>query len=160
MTKQLKTLAVVVVIAAVILVIAAITAPKSVPTQVTGDASLSLINQSGGNVEVGQIQNIKWTSSNYIPKTVGVNIIRKVSDNPASYELVRTVASATLNDGSAVWVPAKTDAGDNIFVEVACAVSAQECRASESTVALAVLDTGLYSNTAAAYQAIEANENK
>ncbi len=166
MTKSMKkTLIGSVSVAVIILVIAAVTTPKSTPSQtpsqavVTSPASLSLVNPVGGNVELGQRQNVAWTSFNYAPKTVAINIIRKVSDNPARYELVRTVSTATLNDGSAVWVPAMTDLGSNIYVEVACAVSDQACMASESAGSLAVLDTGRYSNTAAAYQAIESAEN-
>lgn len=150
----------------IILVIAAVTTPKSTPSQtpsqavVTSPASLSLVNPVGGNVELGQRQNIAWTSFNYSPQTIAINIIRKVSDNPARYELVRTVSAATANDGSAVWVPAVTDLGDNIYVEVGCILSNQACTASESTHSLAVIDNGRYSNTASVYESIEAAENK
>ena len=125
-------------------------------------ATLSLINPSNGTVQVGDMQHIGWTSTNYVAPKVSVNIIRKVSNNPATYTLVRTVASATTNDGSAVWVPAKTDVGTDTFVQVGCVNSTQACVASpvSGSNALAVIDTGTYSNTAAAYQAIEMLNNK
>jgi hypothetical protein len=166
MTKSMKkTLIGSISVAVIILVIAAVTTPNPTPSQtlsqvvVTNPASLSLINPVGGNVELGQRQNVAWTSFNYAPKTVAINIIRKVSDNPARYELVRTVSVATLNDGSAVWVPAPTELGSNIYVEVGCVLSNQGCTASYSADSLAVIDNGRYSNTAAAYQAIENKEN-
>ena len=123
-------------------------------------ASLSLTNLSGGTVDVGQIQHVNWTADNYAAPTVSVNVIRKVSDNPARYELVRTVASAKSNNGSAVWVPAKTDAGTDVLIQVGCAVTSQAGTAGVSASPVAVLDTGLYDNTAAAYQAIEQLDNK
>lgn len=129
-------------------------------TPVSGVASISLIDLDKTTVEVGDLQNISWKSFNYGAPTVAINIIRKVADNPARYELVRTVSAATLNDGSAVWVPAKTDIGSNIIIEVGCTLSAQECHASQSQSALAIVDTGRFSNTANTYKAIEQLNNK
>lgn len=162
MTKSMKTLVGSISVAVIVLVIAAFTTPKTIPPQivVNGDASLSLTSQFGGTVELGQRQNISWKSTNYSPKTVVINVIRKTGDNPARYELIRNISVATLNDGSAVWVPALTDLGNNIYIEVGCAISDQACTASQSTHSLAVIDTGRYSNTAAVYQSIESIENK
>ncbi len=162
MTKSIKTLIGVIVIAAVILVIAATTktTPVSNQADLNSPATLTLVSPFGGTAEVGKLQGIAWTSRNYGSDTIAVNIIRKISDNPSRYELVRTVSIATLNDGSAVWVPALTDVGSDIYVEVACAVSGQACTASASTASLAVLDTGRYDNTASVLEAIEAAQNK
>ncbi|MEK7646733.1 MAG: hypothetical protein AAB381_03525 [Patescibacteria group bacterium] len=126
----------------------------------SGDTTtLTVSTLDASSVEVGDLQKIGWTSDKYTPATIAVNIIRKVSDNPARYELVRTVTSATENDGSAVWVPAKADVGANTFVEVGCTVSAQACRSSVTSSALAVVDTGRFANTASVYDAIEKREN-
>ncbi len=162
MKKSTKTLIGVIALAVIILIIAVFTTPTSTPTpsqDVSGDASLTLVSPFGGIVELGQRQNVKWTSFNYLPKTIGINIIRKVSENPSRYELVRTVSAATLNDGNGVWVPAQMDLGNNVYVEVTCAVSDLACTASESSDSLAVINSDRYSNTASAYQAIEAEEN-
>lgn len=162
MKKSTKTLIGVIALAIIILIIAGFTTPTSTPTpsqDASGDASLTLISPFGGSVELGQRQDVKWTSFNYLPKTVGINIIRQVAVNPSRYELVRTVASATLNDGNGVWVPAMTDLGNNIYVEVTCELSDLACTASESSAGLAVINSDRYSNTAAAYQVIEAEEN-
>lgn len=166
MTKSMKTLIGSIAVAVIILLIAAATTPprtpKSEPSQTAavGDSFLSLISPVNGTVELGQRQNVTWTSFNYAPKTVAINIIRKVSSSPNRYELVRTVSVATLNDGSAVWVPAMTDLGSNIYVEVGCILSNQACTASKVSAPLAVLDNGRYSNTASVYEAIESAENK
>jgi len=124
-------------------------------------ASLALTSSATANtVAVGDLQHIRWTSTNYGAPTVAINIIRKVGDNPAKYELVRRVTASTKNDGDAVWVPAPGDVGSNTFIEVACVESAQSCTASPiQPQPLAVVNNGTNSNTAAAYQAIEAEYN-
>lgn len=155
------------IIAAVILIIAALTSPGSDQVAVVApveqapqNASLTLISPVGGTVQVGQVQHITWTSQNYNSNTVSINVLRKVSDAPVSYELIRTISAATANDGDAVWVPTKAEVGTNIIIEVACSFSNQGCQAIRSAASLAVVDTGHTSNTASVYSAIEAEENK
>ncbi len=133
---------------------------QSTDLQPAGVASITLSNFNSSTIEIGDLQKVRWITTNYAAPTVTLNIIRKVGDNPTRYELVRTVSAATLNDGSAVWVPAKVDMGSDVFVQVGCTLSAQECHASQPTFALAVVDTGLYANTANAYKAIEQLQNK
>ncbi len=151
---------IVVVIAAVIFGVTMNRAPSQPAASLTGPASLTLTNPSGGTVDVGQLQHVDWISTNYVAPTVSVNVIRKVSDNPARYELVRTVARATKNDGSAVWVPAAPDVGTSDLIQVGCTPTSQACTAGVSGSPLAVVNTGAYANTAAAYQAIEQLDNK
>jgi len=111
-------------------------------------------------VALGNTQNVDWNSAGISSERVAVNVIRKVSDNPARYELVRTVATSTENDGSATWVPSDKDLGANLYVEIGCTASASACRADVSSSQFAVVDSGLYLNTASAWQAIEAAANK
>jgi hypothetical protein len=111
-------------------------------------------------VDLGQTQTVTWQAANYDTSGVSVNVIRKVSDNPARYELVRTVASDMSNSGSATWVPAWKDIGENDFIQVGCKPSPKACRAGLSQGQLAVVNSDLFSNTAATYQAIEQLNNK
>ncbi|MDE1946547.1 MAG: hypothetical protein KGI23_01485 [Patescibacteria group bacterium] len=129
---------------------------------VSGEASLALTGSIGGTVDVGQEQTIHWISSNYSMPTVSVSLIRKIGDNPVRYKLVRVIATSTANDGSAVWVPAATDVGNNLSIEIGCAVSSQTCHGaiSPSDANLAVVNSGRFANTAAAYRAIERENNK
>ena len=78
----------------------------------------------GGVLEVGTENTVRWQAENF-PSSgfVHVNLIKKVSDNPVQYELVRQVANYTLNDGEEVWVPERGDVGENVYVEVTCAGS-------------------------------------
>jgi hypothetical protein len=154
-----KTLFIVIALAIVLVAIAYITTPSQDTDTATSTASLTLISPVGGTIDVGEQTDVRWVSNNYSSDKVAVNIIRKVSSNPNTYELVRTVTSETSNDGSAVWVPAVTDAGDNTFVEIACVESDQACTASTPVSSLAVINTGAYANTAAVYDAIEKSAN-
>lgn len=123
--------------------------------------SLAMINPLTGNIEVGQTQNVNWTSDNYGSSNVKINLIRKVSENPNRYELVRTIATSTMNDGVAVWVPAPTDMGKDLSIEVGCVGTTQTCQATDATdSSMAVINTGRFSNTANAYKAIEQLYNK
>jgi hypothetical protein len=159
------------IIAVIIIIIWIVTSPSSqvaleqtpapvVATPAPQGASLTLISPVGGAVEVGQPQHIKWTSQNYTAPTVTINVLRQVSTSPLSYTLVRTVASATANDGDAVWVPAKSDVGTNIVIEVACAVTNEACQSARSTTPIAVATGSKSANTASVYSALEWNENK
>ncbi len=123
-------------------------------------ASLSLTAPISGTLDAGETQKVNWTSLNYGEPNVAVALIRKVSDNPATYQLVRVIAPAKTNTGNATWVPAPTDVGTGLSIEVGCALSRQACTASSPTSQLAVVNDGRFANTATAYQAIEALGNK
>lgn len=75
--------------------------------------------QAGASVLAGS-KTVKWKSTNY-PSDAGVNInlLRKVSSSPVSYELVRVIATNSINDGSETWTNQMTDTGD-LYVEIAC----------------------------------------
>lgn len=127
----------------------------------TVDALLSITSHNGGGkVEVGQKQAITWTSSNYNSDSVVINILKKVSDNPNRYELVRSISGDISNDGSATWIPAKSDIGSTIVVEVGCKNSTTACNGTLTASTLAVIDSSRFSNTASAFDAIEKADNK
>ena len=165
MTSRSKNLVTLVAILVVVIAFAHVLPPRQarVPSLSTAtplrSASLSVISPSGLTADVGQLTSVLWTATNYQPQTVSVSVIRKISDNPARYELVRTVAEATRNDGSATWVPAPKDLGQNTLIQVGCTLSAQACTAGVSSSPLAVVNDGRFVNTANLYQSIEAAQN-
>ena len=127
-----------------------------VPAFAASTASLRLTSPIAADVQTGTTQYVHWTSSRNAPSTVSVNLIQKVSDNPATYQLVRTIVPNTKNDGTAVWIPTTSDIGTGLSLEVACTPTARACSAGDSSASgLAVIDNGMNSNTAAIYQAIE-----
>lgn len=106
-----------------------------------GDFSVSNSTNTAGvaSVFLSQTKEIKWETKNY-PANIGVNInlLRKVSDNPVEYELVRQIAKDTANDGLETWLPLSSD-GDksNLYIEVTCSTTHDfggECRFSGKTV--------------------------
>ncbi len=153
-----------------ILVLAAIIALLVVASTAMADAAvvkpavvtkLSLISPVSGSIEVGQTQTVKWSTVGTKVPTVSVRLIKKVGSNPNRYEAVRTISASTANDGSATWVPAITDAGPNLSLEIGCTPSKVACQAGNSTgKTLAVINSTRYMNTASVFQAIEAVNNK
>lgn len=125
-----------------------------------GQSRISLVSPSGITASVGEIEKIKWSSENYLAPTVSLALIRKVSDSPATYELVRTISASTANDGLGTWVPTSIEAGKDLLIQIGCTASENACTAGVSGSHLAVVNDGGNSNTAAAYKAIEDSENK
>lgn len=123
-------------------------------------ASFSLIPITG-TVEAGQKQTVRWISSAYQGSEVSINLARKVSSNPDRYQLVRVISERTANDGVATWVPANSDIGYDLVLEVGCVDSKVACRAGNTVGSnLAVIRSTRFANTASAFQAIEAADNR
>lgn len=64
---------------------------------------------------------VTWKTANY-PQNIGVNInlLRKVSDSPQAFVLIRNIAHNTLNDGSETWIPESDEKSDNVYIEITC----------------------------------------
>jgi hypothetical protein len=79
---------------------------------------------------------ISWQTANFPSNfQVTINLIKKVSDNPLSYEFVRTLAENTANDGSEPWVVSADEVGDAYYIEVVCGSTyAQSCTTSAAPV--------------------------
>lgn len=90
-------------------------------------SSLSVVNDNStaSAISVGA-KTITWQTANY-PQDAGVNInlVRKVSDSPKQFVLVRTLATNTLNDGKETWIPQSGENSDDLYVEVTCSTSYQ-----------------------------------
>lgn len=81
-------------------------------------------NTSGAAVFLANSQKIQWKTVDY-PANVGVNVnlLRKKSDSPLVYELVRKIATNTPNDGEEVWTPLATEKGSDMYIEVTCSTT-------------------------------------
>ncbi len=153
-TSTFRNIAVLVILVG--LVVAASTAMASAATI----AKLSLVGPVAGSFEMGQSQTIKWSSNGSVPN-VDIRLIRKVSDDPARYEAVRTIALNTKNDGTATWVPSAIETGSGLSLEIGCSPSATACSAGHAVGSdLAVVRSTRYSNAASAFRAIEALYNR
>ncbi len=75
---------------------------------------------------------ITWQTADY-PQNAGVNInlLKKISASPVSYELVDKIATDAPNTGSFNWIPGPGETGKNLFVQVTCGAVSQlsaECQ--------------------------------
>ncbi len=106
---------------------------NSVAIGETSSVSVLSVNRAGGKGIMAAIASIftntrtvKWTSKGFPEGAkVNVNLIRKVSESPVSYELVRQIEKNAPNDGQAKWTPSKSETGDNLYIEVTCSDSLQ-----------------------------------
>jgi len=87
---------------------------------VVGITSIRTVSNTASAIGASS-KEILWQSANY-PQGSGVNInlIRKTSDSPISFELVRVLASNTPNDGSETFDFSLSENGNNLYVEVTC----------------------------------------
>ncbi len=81
---------------------------------------------------------LHWKTATYssIP-SFNVNLIKKVSDSPLSYDLVRHVGENIPNTGSFTWSSESNEVGSNFYVEVTCGSDTpvgQECHISDGLV--------------------------
>ena len=94
-------------------------AKQNSPTVTT----LSVANTDNGTATtiLSNEKTVTWQTNNY-PQGVGVNInlIRKTSDFPKIYDLVRTLVKDTPNDGVEKWIPGKGETGNDMYIQVTC----------------------------------------
>ncbi len=93
--------------------------PEAGPATIS-TLSVSNVTSSALAVLAGT-KTVNWKTSNY-PSDAGVNIslIRKISDSPREFTLVRTLEMDTPNDGEEAWTPQAGENTDNLFIEVTC----------------------------------------
>lgn len=76
---------------------------------------------SDATVKTNSSQDIIWTSENF-PKDglININLIKKTSDSPAEYTLVRALHTNIANTGMASWTPSRTEVGSDLMIEIGC----------------------------------------
>jgi peptidoglycan hydrolase-like protein with peptidoglycan-binding domain len=90
-------------------------------------AMVAIQSVSDANSQVAAVfgsllsKTVTWQTSGY-PAGLGVdiNLIKKVSDSPISYTLVRQIATNVPNSGSYSWVPRSGENSADLYVEVTC----------------------------------------
>ena len=103
--------------------------PAVVVTTSVVDADASQNGVTAAAILAGA-KTVNWQTSNY-PSGVGVNInlVRKVSDSPKTFELVRVLSADTTNDGQETWVPQKGEKTDDLYIQVTCSTTYGEFNA-------------------------------
>ncbi len=99
--------------------------PSSVPASVSTE---SVVNANGdtASVVLSGAKIITWQTSGY-PANAGVNInlLRKVSDSPRQFAVVRILATDTVNDGQETWTPQSGENTNDLYIEVTCSSTYQ-----------------------------------
>jgi len=98
---------------------------KSIENTPTSPATVSMLSitnvTSPSSAVLAGARDINWEAGNY-PKNAGVNInlIRKVSDSPRQFTLVRVLASDVPNTGKYTWFTQSEDNSSDLYIEVTC----------------------------------------
>lgn len=67
---------------------------------------------------------IIWKTKDYpVSAGIDINLLRKISDNPISYEFVEKIAKDTQNDGQETWIPKKNQTGNDLYIEITCSTT-------------------------------------
>lgn len=100
------------------------------PLDSTATVSIESVSNSNDDLTAAAAlsgsKTVTWKTSGY-PTDAGVNInlIRKTSDSPITYSLVRTIAQDTPNDGKEQWnLGAGENTGD-LYIEITCSTTYQ-----------------------------------
>lgn len=110
------------------IIVIALVAVLIATVQLTDSQSAAVLDAVSGIA--GQSQTIAWSPSDFPADKVTINLIRKTGDNPVSYELVRTIDAAAVNNGLATWTPSENEVGSDVFIEIGCPASAEACRST------------------------------
>lgn len=85
----------------------------------TNNANLAAVGAAGSKT-------IYWKSQNFpAGANVSINLLKKTSSTPNTFELVRSLAKNIANTGSYVWSMQNGDTGTELYVEVTCESSSQ-----------------------------------
>ncbi len=81
---------------------------------------------------------ITWTTTTY-PANAGVNInlLKKTTASPATYTLVRRLATDTPNTGTFTWTPKAGEVSADLYIEVTCSTTytfTQGCQISSQVI--------------------------
>jgi hypothetical protein len=83
--------------------------------------SVSILVDNAAAAGTTNARVINWETSNFpADSLVTVNLIRKISDSPMSFEMVRTIVTDVPNNSSVSWVPETSEVGDDLYIEVVC----------------------------------------
>ena len=81
---------------------------------------------ANATVKTNSSQDILWSSENF-PKDglININLIKKTSDSPAEYTLVRALHTNIANTGTATWTPTRSEIGSDLMIEIGCSSSTE-----------------------------------
>lgn len=94
---------------------------SSQPEAIIFTESVTSENNQSASVILLNTKTINWKTSNY-PKDAGVNInlLRKVSESPNVFKMVRVIKKDTTNDGQETWSPENGENTNDLYIQVTC----------------------------------------
>ena len=109
-------------------------ATSTVPETVATVAIQSISHSANTASALSALSNtVHWATDGY-PANAGVNVnlIRKISDSPVQYTIVRQLATNIPNTGQYTWVSHSGETGSDLYVEVTCSSNnlTQGCQVS------------------------------
>lgn len=97
--------------------------PSAAPSAPKSEIKIESITDELGTAAavLSKGKTVKWKTTNY-PTGAGVNInlLRKVSDSPLSFSLVRVISTSTADDGTETWIPQTGENTNDLFIEITC----------------------------------------
>lgn len=90
------------------------------------NTSVTDTNRGVASAVLSNSKTVTWQTGNY-PTTAGVdiNLLRKTSDSPTTFVLIRVLAENTVNDGREMWVPRSGEVSGDVYLEVVCSNTEQ-----------------------------------
>lgn len=72
---------------------------------------------------------VAWVPAYITSPNVQIAVIRKISDTPQTYTLVRFLATSTPNTGTFAYFASSTDSGADRYIQVGCTLTSFACQA-------------------------------
>lgn len=90
-------------------------------------STLSVSNVSSpASAVLAGAKTINWQTASYPTNArININLIRKVSESPLKFTLVRTLETDAINNGEYLWIPQNGENTSDLYVEVTCSNSYQ-----------------------------------
>ena len=81
-------------------------------------------------------QSIVWRPQDINSPRVIISLIKRVSTDPDTYDLVRVLASSTPNIGGYTWTIRPNEVSPDTYIEVGCVFSDSECHSLPITITI------------------------
>lgn len=90
------------------------------------NVSVTQTNSLAGAAVLASSKTVTWQTNNFPTGSgVDINLIRKTSDSPKTYNLIRTVVKNSPNDGKEVWTLQNGEISNDVYLEVVCSTAYQ-----------------------------------
>ena len=101
-------------------------AQSNQPKATVTTLSVTPASSNAASIFFANNRTIHWNTSDYLAAAgVNINLLRKTSSSPNTYQLVRQIAVNAPNTGTATWNRTLSETGSDLYIEVTCSTSTQ-----------------------------------